>query len=454
MKRAHNLSLTQVNNYLASYIECLNIKTKNNEMKNNIIAILFCTLMLASCADSLDIFPHSAISPGAVSEKDLPALRWGMYNAVQNDPGERSFIFFDMLGGTLCTSTGNPRDLINSTLSPLNGYVASSWNGYFSALYQVNNLISITEDMSSSIALRNTVKGEAHFFRAYIYFCLASRWGAVPIIRKNTMDLVSRDSLSDVWAFVESDLDMAISLLGTSTNYYYVSKDAATALKARVMLSEGKKAEAAQLAENLITSGKYKLDTFEKIFRKLSNNEIIFAFENLSVESGNNLSDLFYTYAHPNKGQYAYRPTQEVMDMYESGDKRKDISVTIVSGSNCINKYPSGQVGKDPIIISRLAELYLISAEAQGRNNGVVRLNELRRFRGLTDVFPSTDDAYIDAILLERKKELLAENFMYHDYVRTGKAIKALGLLPYQLLLPIPGKELQLNPNLTSNPGY
>jgi len=33
MKRAHDLSLTQVNNYLASYIEYLNVKIKNNEMK-------------------------------------------------------------------------------------------------------------------------------------------------------------------------------------------------------------------------------------------------------------------------------------------------------------------------------------------------------------------------------------------------------------------------------------
>jgi len=33
MKRAHDLSLTKVNNYLASYIEYLNIKIKNNEMK-------------------------------------------------------------------------------------------------------------------------------------------------------------------------------------------------------------------------------------------------------------------------------------------------------------------------------------------------------------------------------------------------------------------------------------
>lgn len=423
-------------------------------MKNNIIGILLSTLILTSCADSLNIFSHSAVSPEAVTEKDLPALRLGMYNSVQNDPGERAFIFFDILGGTLSTSSGNPKDLIYGTLNPLNGYISSSWSGYFSALYQVNNLIAITDNMSPAQAVRNMVKGEAHYFRAYIYFCLASRWGDVPIIRKNTLDLVSRDPISNVWNFIEEDLDEAIALLGTSSSYYYVSKDAATALKARVLLSAGKKAEAAYLAESLINSPKYKLDSYDKIFRKILNTEIIFAFENLASESGNNLGDLFYTYAHPNKGQYAYRPPQAVMDMYEPSDNRKEISVTTVSGSNCINKYPSGQAGRDPIIISRLAEMYLISAEGQGRNNGIGRLNELRRFRGLTDIFPANDDAYLDAILLERKKELIAENFMYHDYVRTGKAASVLELLPHQHVLPIPGRELQLNPNLIPNPNY
>jgi len=36
MKRAHDLSLTQVNHYLASYIEYINVKIKNNEMKEHI----------------------------------------------------------------------------------------------------------------------------------------------------------------------------------------------------------------------------------------------------------------------------------------------------------------------------------------------------------------------------------------------------------------------------------
>jgi len=53
-----------------------------------------------------------------------------------------------------------------------------------------------------------------------------------------------------------------------------------------------------------------------------------------------------------------------------------------------------------------------------------------------------------------RRRELLGENFIYHDMVRTGRAVERLGIQKFQLLLPIPGKELQLNPLLEPNPGY
>jgi hypothetical protein len=247
---------------------------------------------------------------------------------------------------------------------------------------------------------------------------------------------------------------MAISMLGTSTNYYYVSKDAAIALKARVKLSQGKNSEAASSAETLITSGKYSLDGFEKIFRKIQNTEIIFAFVNNTEESNNAISNLFYSYAHTNKGSYLYRPTQETMDMYDAADKRKAMSVDNSTGNNVINKYPSGQGGRDPFIISRLGEMYLISAEAQGRLSGLSRLNQLRAFRGLAPISPTTDADFMNAVILERKKELLAEGFMYYDLIRTGKAIATLGLLSYQTLLPIPNTELRVNKNLVQNPGY
>ncbi|UVR75792.1 RagB/SusD family nutrient uptake outer membrane protein [Bacteroides xylanisolvens] len=104
--------------------------------------------------------------------------------------------------------------------------------------------------------------------------------------------------------------------------------------------------------------------------------------------------------------------------------------------------------------MSRLAEMYLISAEAQGLSKGLGRLNDLRKERGLDAVNPKDEDEFIEYILDERRKELLAEGFRYYDLIRTNKAKTMLGLKDYQLVLPIPGKEMISNPNLEPNPGY
>lgn len=417
------------------------------------ITALSILMLLSSCADQLDLNPYSAVSPDAITAKDLPALRIGMYNDVQNDPGALSFVLFDILGGNVHTASGSPIDLINSTLTPLSGAVSTGWNGYYGGLYQANNVISICAKMEEN-AIRNTALGEAHYFRAYIYYCLLTRWGGVPVLSANTLEKLPRNTKDEVWSFIEQNLSEAERLLGEPSSFYYVSKDAVLALKARVLLDQGKNQAAAIIAEALINNGKYKLDTFEKIFRKLANTETIFAFENRSEESGNNISDLFYSYAHPNKGQGNYRATQALVDAYISTDKRRDISVINIAGTYTLNKYPSGQTGKDPVIISRISELYLISAEAQGRINGIERLNELRRHRGLTNISVNSDEQYQEAILNERNLELFGENFRFYDLVRTGKAISKLGILDYQQVLPIPGRELQYNTNLVPNFGY
>ena len=419
----------------------------------HIIKLFIVLFLMTSCSDQLDLFPYSAVAPESITENDLPALERGMYHSMQNNPGREFWVLYDLIGGNITGSSGVAMDVINSTLNPLHSTIHNNWNGLYRALYQVNNVIRITTDASPS-PIRNRVKGTAHYFRGFIYYSLVTRWGDVPIIKTNTMEQVSRDPVEEVWAFVEEELLNAIELLGTSESYYFASRDAALALMARAKLSQGKMEEAASYAEGLITSGRYRLDAFERIFRKQFNNEIIFAFENLTEESSNNLSSQFYTYAHPNRGGYFWRPAREVVEMFDENDNRSAISITEVSGSYCINKYPSGQTGIDPINVSRIAEMYLISAEAKGRVNGLARLNELRNHRGLPNVNPTNDDDFIDAILAERNMELLAEGFRYHDLVRTGRAREVLGLFEHQLLLPIPGRELLQNPNLTPNPGY
>jgi hypothetical protein len=421
------------------------------------LSFVFSAIVLAGCT-KLDFYPHSSVSPESVSEKDLDPLLHGMYNAVQNFPGRESYIMYDLVGGNLISSGGgNVLAFINNILRTDYAMVGNNWDGYYRALYQVNNVLQVLERLPDSDK-KTKIAGVAHFFRAYIYYNLTTRWGDVPLLRVNTTEKPFRTDQAEVWKFIEEDLLAAMEKAPTfsgdlKSNFYYVSREAAQALMARVKLAQGKNEEAAEYAENVINSGLFQLDSFEKIFRKQGNREVIFAFENLTEESSITLSTLFYTYAHPVKGSYVYKPTDDVMNMYEPDDNRKAMSIDTYSSLNVINKYPSGQAGTDPVVIVRLGEMYLISAEAQGLN-GLDRLNELRSARNLGPVSPANPEEYQEMVALERRRELLAEGFRWFDLVRTGKAVSELGIEPFRTKFPIPDYERLVNPNLTQNIGY
>lgn len=425
--------------------------------KNNYIILLSCLLFLPACSE-LDFYPHSSVSPDNVTEKDMDPLLRGMYYSVQNYPGRESYIMFDLTGGNLINASGGSiLPFIRNIMRTDYGLVKNNWNGLYRALYQVNNVLSAIEPLPSSDK-KTRLEGVAHFFRAYIYYNLVTRWGDVPLIRVNTSERPARTPAAEVWLFIEEELDAAMEQAPAfagdlNSDYYYVSREAARALMARVKLAQGKMDEAASYAETVISSGLFGLDDFDKIFRKQDNREVLFAFENLTEESSISLSTLFYTYSHPVKGSYVYKPAEEVMNLYEPGDSRAAVSIDTYEGLDVINKYPSGQSGTDPFVVVRLAEMYLISAEAKGVA-GLGRLNQLREARGLAAITPASEEEYQEAVALERRRELLAEGFRWFDLVRTGKAVAELGIEPYRMKFPIPDYEILVNKNLTQNEGY
>jgi hypothetical protein len=405
----------------------------------------------------LEQYSHTAIQPESISVSDLPAVRMGMYNSVEEDPGTLSYLIFDIVGGDVNQKTYNPIDVINSELKT-GSTMSAEWKGYYSALYQVNNVINIAgrfpDNPTSQIML-----AEAYYFRAWLYLCLNTRFRGVPVLTSNTEDYIPRSTEEKTWQFIDENIDKALSLLGNSTSYYYVSLDAAKALKARICLYEGKNEEAARYADELITCGRYALDDFEDIFgtypQPKTNTETIFAFRCDMETSSIRLGNEFYSYDYVNKGKGTYSVTEDIWKLYESTDKRRNTSILLDGGYYRLNKYPSGQAGTDPVIISRIGEMYLISAEAKGYPAGVARLNELRTARGLDSAPVTNSGNFLDAILKERRLELLGENQMYYDYVRTGTAVKYLGIKEFQTRFPIPDSERTLSRGtLEQNEGY
>lgn len=428
-------------------------------MKYIYIKIFLVLFIFGTTSCDLDRYPHSQVATEKLTDDDVLTMLNGLYYVTQNKPTVSGYVMFDIIGGNLirggASGLGGYDAMIKDIMQPEQGIISSQWNGYYTNLYQVNQFIISANKLDES-ATKQRMLGEAYFFRGLIYYNLVTRWGGVPILREPFLTKVARASEAETWAFVEENLQLAIDQCESFSNYFYVSREAATALMARVKLAQNKMSEAEKLAESLINGTAFKLDEFEKIFRGKSNSEVIFCFANLIEESGVNLSgSLFYTRSHPVGGSYQYAPSNEVMiGLFEPGDKREDISIDIYGNSNVINKYPSGEAGRDPLMVTRLGEMFLISAEAKGYPNGLNRLNELRAFRGLPPATPNNQKDFINAILKERRTELLAEGFRWYDLVRLGRVQDDLKLPEALNKLPIPSRELLLNDLLVPNPGY
>ncbi|WP_299109256.1 RagB/SusD family nutrient uptake outer membrane protein [uncultured Winogradskyella sp.] len=109
-------------------------------------------------------------------------------------------------------------------------------------------------------------------------------------------------------------------------------------------------------------------------------------------------------------------------------------------------------------VVFRLADVYLMKAEAMARMGGdpSALLTELRTARGVETVYTGTTLA---DILDERSRELYWEGWRRNDQIRFGTFLNPVQEKPEtsdrtRLVFPIPATALSTNPNLKQNPGY
>lgn len=60
----------------------------------------------------------------------------------------------------------------------------------------------------------------------------------------------------------------------------------------------------------------------------------------------------------------------------------------------------------------------------------------------------------LDEILMERRRELSFEGFALFDAKRLGRSVGSISYNANRLVMPIPLRELDANPNLVQNDGY
>ncbi len=416
-------------------------------MKNIIISIVAAALLISSC-NILDQYPHNAVSRDSVSAADLELLYVGLYNMAQYKPGFQGYFQNDIAGGDFIRGGSSiypdAQALIKDFVIPTNGWVNTPYTGYFALLYQINVFIALAESADQTEKVKEML-GVAHYFRAQTYYNLTSKYREVPVMRVTSTEAVSKSSEAECWALVNEDIQKAIDMCPLYTSKNYVSVQAAKALAARIYLAQNNKELAGKYADELIADPLFELSAdFNALFRNGENKEEIFTFSNIKEENGITFASNFVQPAT------TYVPTPEVVALYASNDKRIEMSAYPDDDETILNKYISNNTS-DPIIISRLAEMYLISAECKGlAGGGLQPLNELRSVRGLGPVTPApkNEEEFIDAILAERRLEFLGEGFRWFDLVRTGRYTETLGMEEKYTVFPLPTRELDLNGNL------
>ena len=421
-------------------------------------ALAACLSFSSISCSWLELEPGTAISPDILGQGEIEQLLTGTYRSLQNNPGRDTWVLFDMRGENLInTYLSGSNDFVNNEIPSNNGTLLTMWRGYYKAIYNANVTLSTLAKLEQTEE-NLYIEAQARFLRAYAYYCLATRWDGVPIIKENTLEQVKRDKQQAVFEFIKEELNACITggnlktFAETSNAPYYVSLEAAQALMARLALTMGDKTTATRLAEALIENPSFQLsENYDNIFNTTSNSEVIFSFRNSTSESAQNLYALFTTYDSPMKGSWFLCPSPESEKMFDDpADTRKATCITHLQSTSTdyiiMNKFRD----YTPLIVSRIAEMYLISAEAQGMA-GLDRLNELRQYRGLQPLTNITSDSeYEKVVALERRKELYCEGFLFFDLIRTNKVAEEVSSMEGKnnYYLPLPESEVQYNPNL------
>lgn len=403
---------------------------------------------------------------------------------------------------------------------------------YTRSIYQItiaNDFIRHSEDAvlaskgitGDSATLIKTYSDEAKFVRAYQYWVLMDLFGNPPFIDENSAigtTAPQQIKRADLFSYVVGQLrDVESGMVTARQNEYgRADQGACDALLARIYLNSeiytGQKHydSAAYYANKVINDGYTLKDNYAQLFmgdNDKNNNEAIWTinYDGLNTRNFGGTTYLINAavngamtpanFGIPNGGWGGNRSRSPLPNIFtNANDKRsmfwtsststteiKDMSqftqgyavskFTNMESTGVAAPSTDGSFCSTDFPVFRLAEMYLIEAEATLRNGGSASIaagfiNKLRE-RAYGDASGDVTTVSLDDILNERMRELYWEGSRRTDLIRYGKYTGSSYLWPwkggvaagqaiesYRSIFPLPNTDVIANSNLTQNPGY
>ena len=437
--------------------------------------ILLSTLLLSftSCKKFLEETPNNAL-PTETSITDANTARAAVIGAY-----DRLQEYYAANYPTLGTITTD-NVVFNGTLSQYlqldqnaiptdNVITVAAYQGLYRAINSANSVIAYVPavtDPTLSSAEKDRLLGEAYFIRALAYFDLARGWGGVQLQLEPTKDLnglkgIKRSTLDQTYDQVLADLTKAETLLvEDATTRNRAQKSSVYALRARLHLYRKEWAAAENYATQVINNPKF---TLVKPYSAFFSAPFQSTESVLELAFSPNDRNTFWNLWYPSSagGQYTLKPSDALVAKLNDpaiGGSRKSL---IAGTGNAVYGvlYNTAGTSTDPAYLIRIAELYLIRAEARAQQNkleeAAADLNVIRARADVPAITPGTQAALLQAIEDENAVEFAFEAHRWFDLTRTGRADAVLGIKDKNFwLFPLPLSDVQSDPDLTQNPGY
>lgn len=480
--------------------------------------ILLITGVLAASCNKLDESPSSLITASQFykTQSDAVAAVSAVYSALNTDAAGDFPMYgrnLNLLTGNASddqvfspsNTNTDVRALGTATYVATNDRVKKNWQQHYFAISRANIAIDNIPAIDFDTTIRARLVREAKFIRGLLYFNIVRFWGDAPLILHDPSSIdvsaqkVKRSPKDSVYAQIIADLTAATLLPKTYTgaNIGRATSGAAHALLAKVYVTRREWSKA--LTEiNEVINGGYGYALFEKyldVFQQATKNgkEHIFSVQfgtNLgaknstqSLSSGNFSS--FNTAVYP--GDIPADST--LFQLFAATDVRRDVTfltrIYNAATGNYVTFSPArfakfidysltplsnqAQSGINfPVI--RYADVLLLKAEVLNELNdgptadAYAAINAVRaraNVAGLTTGLNQAD--FRDSVFLERRKEFIQEGMRWFDLSRRGgsylyDALKKLpaktGAALKDTLFPIPQAEIDINGELTNNPGW
>lgn len=441
-----------------------------------IVSIVALMLCLGAC-NVLEQEPQSSLDAGdaLVDGASANAILNGVYSAMGDDYyyGVEYVLNMDLIADNSIFQGfyDSQLEIDQKSVPFTNLFVTEAWPALYRVINMTNLLIEGVPELDDpNFSNREDVLGQAHGLRALAYFDLLRVFGehyipnsqyGLPLLLQpipdndfNQIPAISRSSVAETYAQINEDLDVAISFLSESFDQGTMNYYAALALRARVALYQKNYAVAKAAADEIINEGGFEL---------LENLDDLYYTTEVTEES---IFDLeFNDQDQSSFNSYTIRRDEynldaDLIEATEEGDERANF-YGFSRNANRTLKYTDGTNANNTKIF-RLAEIYLIRAEAAvmlsgNPNTGLSDLNIIRVRAGLDPIssLPSMD-AFVNALLQERRIELSFEGHRFFDLVRFNKTAEVLGMPDFRKIFPIPRNELQVSEpgSLEQNPGY